>query len=430
MKTVVQVQEFGGKPVVFLDYTNRLFFAGAGPAPEDLITLEIPGSGKLTFPRLQRWLEEHAGKQREQRRRREVSLIPEESWRRAALDDFVDSEDQHGALYSASGFFSPEEFHAFGTRWLAETQSRLGEALAISAAAERVARLGQVQPLLERVYAVLECCPDALELERNRYEEQTDRLAWTAAQAAGENLADWIDAAARLRHPELQEEATLAIAEAIATRDDIDGEACGHLLARLYRKRKLREQTQYDPGFWKAIARKAQLTAPVTGQTVDLTTAHEVRVQLNWDILSAKRIGPVTPGRTALVVVDDRGRVRYLVHGERKLKFRIAAAGGSLRKYGCTLTLRGQQGSSSLQPILMEVERLDTLAHLDPDQAVAIVADLNLPAEHSVYRVAAAAGTDARSGRMLADLLIELKWGIDADVARHLSRAEARANRF
>jgi hypothetical protein len=73
----------------------------------------------------------------------------------------------------------------------------------------------------------------------------------------------------------------------------------------------------------------------------------------------------------------------------------------------------------------MEVERLATLAQVDPAAALAAVADLNLPSDHLIHRTAAAAQRDPAQANLLGDLLIELKFSIDPDVAKHLARMRA-----
>ncbi|MCI0728921.1 MAG: hypothetical protein L0332_19695, partial [Chloroflexi bacterium] len=72
---------------------------------------------------------------------------------------------------------------------------------------------------------------------------------------------------------------------------------------------------------------------------------------------------------------------------------------------------------------------LDTLANVDPQQALARVAHLDLPANHPARQAAEAVRTDPRQARVLADLLIELAVGLDADVARQLVRSMAGRSR-
>ncbi len=130
-----------------------------------------------------------------------------------------------------------------------------------------------------------------------------------------------------------------------------------------------------------------------------------------------------------MAVQTSGGRVKYYIRAERKLKFRIQKAGGSVRKYGCELVMQSKAGGKSLGPKLLEIERLDTLANIDPAQAIAAVEELNLPQNHPAREAAARASSDYRQRRILADLLIEERFGIDADIARHLARSQARGNR-
>lgn len=255
--------------------------------------------------------------------------------------------------------------------------------------------------------------------------ERLDGARWQAARAEGVDLERWIAVAAKLGTDEVCLKALNRIARELRARPPGDVPA---LLEKIAARKRLRNLTEYDTQFWELLRDQVTLGASATGVTVDITDAYEQTVQLRWDVLRAQRVGPVTGGRSALVVASPYGRPQVYVRGERKLKFQVAKAGGTLQKYGCTLVMKGS-GGPSLHPALLEIERLDTLANVDPAQAVASLADLSLPPAHPVYQTAAAARTDARHARILADLLIELRFGIDADVARHLARGQARANR-
>ena len=146
---------------------------------------------------------------------------------------------------------------------------------------------------------------------------------------------------------------------------------------------------------------------------------------MSWDVWKARRIGPVKIGRSALVLSDGK-RTTY-VRGERKLKHTIKNRGGSIRRWNNTLTIAAKD-ASSVHVALLRVDEIDSLAQLSPARAVALVPE-PLPATHPISTALAQAVDDPRWRRILADLLIERLVGIDADVARRLARAEARANR-
>lgn len=122
------------------------------------------------------------------------------------------------------------------------------------------------------------------------------------------------------------------------------------------------------------------------------------------------------------------GDTVYYVRGERKLKHSIRARGGAITRWGCTLVVAAGAGPASVHARLLEVDRIDTLAHVDPRRAAALVADHH-PADPAIATALAKSAGDPRWRRVLADLLIERLVGIDADVARRLARAEAGANR-
>ena len=87
------------------------------------------------------------------------------------------------------------------------------------------------------------------------------------------------------------------------------------------------------------------------------------------------------------------------------------------------------QDDSSIYPALLEVETIDALANLNPNDALKKAEHLNLPSDHLIYEIAEKAKTDKRQSRVLADLLIELLVGVDADIARRLARSQSVGNR-
>jgi hypothetical protein len=114
----------------------------------------------------------------------------------------------------------------------------------------------------------------------------------------------------------------------------------------------------------------------------------------------------------------------YYIRGERKLKFQVQSApGGKLEKYGCILTLPAEKSKQELGRFLLEVERIDALTQLDPEAAFATLPDAeNLPTNHPARLAVVHARTDHRQARILADLLIELRTGVDADIIRQMAR--------
>jgi hypothetical protein len=181
----------------------------------------------------------------------------------------------------------------------------------------------------------------------------------------------------------------------------------------------------YAPLFWTAIQHHVPLPANVTGEKIDIAAAREVTVPLTWDTYKAKRVGTIKLGRAALMVYVNNHWL--YVRGERKLLHQIRARGGSLKKWGCTLTVGGKQEGSAHEKLL-EVDRIDTLAQVDPKGAARLAGE-DLPQTHPIATALAHAAGDPKWRRILADLLIEKLVGIDADVARRLARGEARANR-
>lgn len=437
MKIIAVVGKFGRRAAITIEWTRQVYFLGREPEAEAMITVELPGLRRTEWKYLVRWLSEHArgaepaapaDAPKGRAPRRELARIPEDCWRPTVLDDFIDADDYAYALYWVNQRFPLAAFHAFGDRWLLESQRRMDMVLAEPEGRRRLGSLKTLGKFLSRVYGVMGQCPARVEHERATQIEQLDRVLWETARAESRDYEQWIGTAGGLHTPGVRQEALLTIARELAQDSAIGPDELAPLLDAIARRGPLRTESEHYPEFWEALEEKIRLEPNAAGETIDITEAREETVDLGWGVLRAKRAGAVVPGRTALVVYSRGGRPTHYIRGERKLKFQVAKAGGQLQKYGCTL-VQQSDARVSLHPAILEVDRLDTLANVDPAQAVETLRDLNLPAHHPVFAAAAAAKTDARQSRVLADLLIELRFGIDSDVARNLARAQSRANR-
>jgi hypothetical protein len=433
MKVLTVTMRQGKRIGIMVDWSRLFLFDGEEqPAEEQLLTLELPGLRSFSQKSLTAWL---AAYYREHRpddapaltSRREIARLPRACWRPAVLDDFVDSHDAGSAMWHVQAHFSLEEFRDFAARHAPAAEARLAQVLATKPGPSRVAALRRHQTYVERVYCVLFRVPGRMTQEAREEAARLARLEWETIKAAADDPRGWVAPLGRLKHDEVRQKALRELARAARALAKTDPEAASECILAVGAHSRLRNDSNWDEKFWKIAGPLIRLGPSATGITVDLTNARQVQVAMGWDLVRAQRVGTIVPGRTALLVHARGSRITY-VEGERKLKFRLARTGGSLQKHGCTLTLKADTGRA-LAPALLEIERLDTLANLDPQQALESIAHLNLPADHVVYRTAAAARDDPRQARALAVLLAELRYGIDAHVARRLTRCESTRRR-
>jgi hypothetical protein len=338
----------------------------------------------------------------------------------------MEAEGYQWAIWNAGEQFSLEEYRAFTERWHPEIQDGLRRIGDVEPGTARLAALKVLQERLERYALVVSRLPQRAALDVEAERARLDRLRFRALRAGPvRDLDRLLQAAKSMETQKYLHRTLLFIARELAA-VELPREERARIARVMAADESIREATEYFPAFWKRVRDVFPLPEPVEGEVVDLTDAHEVRVNWSWDLLRAKRVGPVVPERTALVVYTDRGAVRFYVRGERKLKFQIARAGGTLQKFGCTLRMR-LENRGTIQPLLLEAERLRTLANVAPREAVESIRDLNLPPDHLVYRTAAAAERDPGQAQLLSDLLIELRFGIDASVARARIREQSRS---
>jgi hypothetical protein len=362
-------------------------------------------------------------------RRRQVLEFPPDCWRRAVLDDVLDADEWSQLRYGAEEAFSLEELRSFAQRWHEDTQDRLKQVIAIAPGPEKRDALGAVRDRLERVFAVLGMIYPQATRDWQAEVTRLDGLTWQSLRDDKRlSLQELIRAVAGLETTEIQGQALYEIAQRIA-RTELSPAERRELLRLIAAEERLASLIRWDDRFWGYLRDVFPFPEAQRGIAVDLTGARPMTVECRLDLLSAQIVGPVRRGRPALAVYSQQGQLRTLVAGKRRLLFRIAAAGGSIEKYGCRLEIQ-MQSRQSLHPKLLEVERLDTLAQVDPRQALDLVAGLNLPPDHLIHRTAREAQRDPRQANLLADLLIELQLGIDPDVARHLARIRAREDRY
>lgn len=415
MKLLALVQEFGGEPIVRLHGAQALFFAGTPPKTMSLIAIELPGLKRLSAARA--WLIAHNRKRVGSPKREQVE-IHDTLWRLAVIDDFLDAANAESLIWHVATFFTLAEVGRFIEDYGPPVLVDVRAALALER--ERQPRaLEDLQRPASRVVNVTFQSSRMISVEAERLKQELDREDAAELVTSPFDVTRWIHGIRQLRTDSVKREVLDDFGQQLAERPHLIKDALDKLVdAKLDRV--------HSPVMWSRIAQLLPLDATVTTGTIDLTTATEVTIPPGWELWTSARVGPVRPNRSALRVTV--GKRTYLVRGERKLKHRIRERGGSIQRWGCTLVVGGTAGTSRVHAKLLEVERIDTLAQIDPARAVAIVAD-TYPDDPAIASALRNAIDDPRWRRVLADLVIERAVGIDADVARRMSRAQARANR-
>lgn len=411
MKLMALTGKYARKPCVRFEWGKQLlFFAGTAPAENKLIVFDFPGLSSATDRAVRDWLIAY---HQERGRSGEHDDLGEELWRPAVLDDVLDTANGAEFIWHLSNHFTLREFTDFAEKH--------GPALVTSLRAaldgpKKAAALRKLQKPNEAIGGALYTGTRRLMIEVIEEETADDRAAVAKLKKFDANA--WIDVCASLKSDQIKRELLEKIAkQLVKTRADIP--------AALDRMLDHKLDRVYAPDMWTALAYEVTLPPNVTGETIDVSKARELTVAASWEVYKGKRVGAIKPGRAALFLYD--GSTYVYVRGERKLLHAIRERGGSITRYGCTLTL-GKKDKETVQAKLLEVDRIDTLAHVDPRSAARLAGE-DLPQTHPIAEALARAQDDPTWRRILADLLIERLVGIDADVARRLARSQAAANR-
>lgn len=427
MKLIFTTQRYGQRTMVYIysfpEPATMVFFRGREPLAQQMITVEFAGLKQFSAQTLREWLLAAGG---QANTRQALLEIPEDIWRPTVLADFLTAEQYDHALWSISQHFTLTEMQAFMDHWWPQAETRLHQLLALNETEIRLQRFDQDNDFLDRVLGVAAQMGNVLtKTHQDLLTQWEERHLPRLRQEQPFVPEHWLETAATLRATNVCQTMLREMAQRISSAH-LEQEQLHAILATIGRNPQLRQAVQYDSSFWFWWNTILRLEQNLTGATVDISLAKEQKVALNWETVESRRIGRIVPGRTALVVQHD-GAPLY-IGAPRKLKFQVRRAGGQISKWGNTLTLAVAQ-KNQLQQTLLEVETLETLAHVDPAQAVARLAHLHLPETHPVFDAAARAPHDPRYAHILADLLIELTAGLDADVARRLLREQSRLNK-
>jgi hypothetical protein len=401
-------------------------FDGETPPKSTLIVLECAG---LDYKANETWWDDRLGRAIKAWLDQNSYLrIPRAIWREATLEDWLESENAEVWQNSLGQLFPLEEGAAFWKRHETPLANLLSTAIRGRNDAEREAIFERVGQKLRRLSIAGAATGMMFQMAQLKLQARLDRARVKATrEQAQERRGDsrltpkeWTGLFAQLSNRDVLNQAILWVADdLIALCPELDDLRAG--LATLSHSKKLREAVGYDTRFWQKFNGKLTLEPTESETTIDITEAKEQSVGMSFELLKAKRVGPIVPGRTALVITDARGIPAIYIRGERKLKFAAQRApGGQIRKFGCTLTV---QRDRKLENFLLDIERIDTLAQLDPLSAIPSDAD------EALRTLAEAARTDWKQARVLADMLIERQTGVDAEILRRHARNRGRANR-
>jgi hypothetical protein len=425
MKLIFTTQRYGQRTMVYIySYpAEMVFFRGREPVAQQMITVEFAGLKEFSTQAIRQWLLADSGQADS---RKALLEIPEAIWRPTVLDDFLVVDQYAQALWGITQHFPLVDIQAFVDRWWPQAQTRLHQLLAVTEPEPQLQAFDRDKDFLARVLGVVAQLGNTFNKAHHDLLTQWEERHLPRLRQEQPFVPEhWLETAATLRATHVCQTMLREMAQRISSAR-LEQERLHAILAVIGRNPQLRQAVQYDSSFWFWWNTILRLEQNLTGATVDISLAKEQKVELNWETVESRRIGRIVPGRTALVVQYE-GSSLY-IGAPRKLKFQIRRAGGQINKWGNTLTLAVAK-KNQLQQALLEVETLETLAHVDPAQAVARLAHLPLPETHPVFDAAARAPHDPRYAHILADLLIELVAGLDADVARRLLREQSRLNK-
>ena len=419
MKVLAIVEEYAEQPMVRIDWRQVQFFReGEGPRPRTMITIDMPGlKGDLNAEAVVVWLtrDEKRGLRGFFKKSEEVHVFSRRHWKYTELDDLLEATNSQEMVWRLSEFFTLEAMVEFERRRMPEAWKLIDEwkKRAFGSEEARYKALRNIEKDFVNRHAVALGATSVIQKTLTDYESRRDEELIEEFRLKGvDDPKGWIKLVDRVTSTR----GTVQVADAFGEfieQTAKDTEEILKILELVAKHPEVSERLTHQTGFWKHFECRLVFPANVEGEKIDISNAVEVVVPAHFDLLESRRVGNVVPGRRALRINGERWRGTY-IKGARALQFDVEKAGGSLRKYGCTLV----SSRGSAQGLLMEVEELILLANLAPEQALQKVAGLEIPEDHPVFAAAEKARDDHRYARILADLLIELKTGVDAAVLR------------
>jgi hypothetical protein len=429
VKIIAQTAEFAKRTQVTLQWRNAFYFAGEQPEPRRLITLDLPGLQKNEADAIIKWLSGNALKRAVKalvsKNRKQIREFSRKHWSYTKLDDFLEADNYQSFSWSVSQHFTLAELIAFERKELPRAWAACDELFALPESDRdgRYAKLKELEEFLRRRHATVYNAPNRAVIEYSALAEEREKEQYTAFQEVQSSgpLApmEWAKFIAQLRSS-VARTACSRLGELMSEtyrhkRDELAG-----TLEQLAKKKRFADLADgYASGFWNQLHPWVSLPPTETSGTFDISDAVEVVVPGRFQVVRAKRIGQIVPGRRALVIPAASSKQQPIyIRGDRQLKLLALSRDGMVHKHGCDLTVHTD--GVSIRPLLNQVEELIVLSNLSPSAALARIGDLDVPDDHPVWAVAKKAVDDYRYATILGDLLIELRTGLDADVARRL----------
>ncbi|HTL35009.1 MAG TPA: hypothetical protein VL326_17900 [Kofleriaceae bacterium] len=420
MKVLAVVEQFAGKAMIRIGGYGRegFFFSGKQPDVPSMIAVEIEGLKGHSEKSVREWLNAFHAKATGDADSEHADLV-EEHWRRAVLDDVLDAVNGTDLIWYISRFFTLAEIATFAEAHGPKLDAEIRAALDVERK-KRATALRKVEKRSARILPVIYAGSSRISVEAMELETAFDQERIAAVMKTRFHPATWIEAAASLHTDQGKRDLMDIIGGLLVdTGADIGAALDLMIAAKLDRI--------HAPMLFAKIQNHVVLPQNVTDEVIDLTKAREHTVTFTFDTWKARRVGPIKIGRTALVVYD--GNKLTYVRGERKLLHRLREKGGTMSRWGNLLGVgMAKTSAASVHGKLLEVDRIDTLAQVDP-RAAAKLAGESLPAADPISTALENSQGDPTWRRILADLLIERLVGIDSDVARRLARQQQRANR-
>lgn len=416
---IVEKDLVNGRACARLDYSGTFPLVGE-PSRPGLVELNCPGLKEASRVALLRWLDTHGervsrGNATGASAAGALDAVPAERWRAITYGEAADLPNFDQLAYQAAGAAPLSEISACLAERTPPLLARIDAALTLPEA-EQIGGLRETHKERAKVPTVVWGLTTRTETHIAELSERVDREALAQLLTTPFDVEAWVAAAAAMRADAGRVHALVALVRHIPEGDDA-GRYAEEIVDAVSRRKGLVQATHYATVFWTAIAPLLDWPATLHGGELAIRDATEVVVMPSWDLRNGRRVGRIKVGRKALQIP---GKTPTFVRGTRALLKKVIDAGGSLRHHGVTLTY--PTDARPLTPRLIQVERADTLAYVDPDAALALLGTLATDPE--LVALAARAKADPGAARVLADYVIELTAGIDADVARKLARGK------
>lgn len=414
---VVEKDLVNGRACARVDYVGTFPILG-DPTRPSLVELDCPGLQEASRVALLRWLTtagERVGRGNATGASAAGALdaVPADGWRKITFGQAAALPNFEALVYLAAGAAPLSEISACVGERMPALLGRIDAALALPDS-EQIGGLRATHDDRRKVPTLVWGLTSRADTHITELSERVDRDALAQLLTTPFDVAAWVAAAAAMRGDAGRVHALVALVRNIPEGDDA-GRYAEEIVDAVSRRGGLVQATTYGGTFWNAIAPLLDWPATRHDGELAIRDATEVVIMPSWDLRNGVRVGRLKVGRKALQIP---GKTPTFVRGTRALLKKVIDAGGRLRHHGVLLTY--PTDARPLTPMLIEVERADTLAYVDPDAALALLG--TRATDPALVALAARAKADPGAARVLADYVIELTAGIDADVARKLAR--------